>query len=93
MTAGDRYRYRCRWHGDGGRCPGIQAFPGVREVPELCSAHLTALEPWIATRAALRSAQPQQWVDWMRRKAEDMQEFPWLYGGRGRHHGNTGGTP
>jgi hypothetical protein len=38
---------QCCWHSDRppGRCPNPQAFPDAQDVPELCTAHLHALEP------------------------------------------------
>lgn len=64
--------YRCRWHMDGspGRCPNPQAFPGTQDVPELCMAHLQALEPWIASRAAQRTGTAPEWIAWARRQSE-----------------------
>lgn len=51
---------------------------------------MTATRPTVVT-AAYAAAITE--ADWMRRKAEGMQDLPWLLGGRGRRHGNTGGTP
>lgn len=55
-------RHQCRWHAGPGRCPQPQAFPGIQHVPELRSAHLTALEPWIAARAVQRHGQGAEWI-------------------------------
>jgi hypothetical protein len=62
-------RHRCRWHTESpaGRCPNPQAFPGAQDVPELCMAHLHALEPWIASRPAQRADSAPAWIDWARR--------------------------
>ena len=63
MTAVDGSR--CRWHTDGptGRCPNVQQFPGMRDVPPFCASHLGALEGWIAARAAQRGAGAGQWIE------------------------------
>jgi hypothetical protein len=59
---------RCRWHTDGGRCTGIVAAPNVAGVPELCPAHLAAIEPWARTRAA-QGATAEHWIAHMRHRA------------------------
>jgi hypothetical protein len=80
MTADDRHR--CRWHRDGGRCPHVQAFPGVPEVPELCVSHLHALDPWITRRAGLRAAGADAWIRWARDRAEDTEHVRRMLGER-----------
>lgn len=71
--------HRCRWHAPGGRCPGPRAFPGER-MPPFCIRHLAELEPWVAARATLRSAEAPQWIEWARRKAADMQTIRQMLG-------------
>jgi len=75
---------RCRWHVDGpGRCPNVQQFPGMRDVPPFCAAHLGALEPWVAARAAQRAGSAPDWIAWARRRAEDAdRDMRMVLGGR-----------
>ena len=80
MAAHDRHR--CRWHNDNGHCPNPRAFPGVPEVPELCTSHLAALEPWVTRRASHRAAEGQAWITWIARKAEETQDARRLLGDR-----------
>lgn len=63
---------RCRWHLDTGRCPGTVAAPGAAEVPELCPAHLAAIEPWARTRAQGGTA--DTWIAWAARRARDNED-------------------
>jgi hypothetical protein len=65
----------CRWHEDpNGRCADPLAFPGVTEVPELCTRHLNALEPWIRLRVAARKADGKEWAAWAARRAAEADE-------------------
>jgi len=61
---------QCRWHLDSGRCPATAAAPGVPGVPELCPAHLTAIEPWARRRTA-PGGTAEGWIDYMRRRADE----------------------
>lgn len=59
MTTADS----CRWHQDRrGRCAGPLAFPGVPEVPELCTWHLDALESGVRLRVAALGAGGDEWI-------------------------------
>lgn len=82
MTADDRHR--CRWHTNGpsGRCPNPEAFPRVEEVPQLCTIHLAALDPWITARASLHASDAAGWIDWARRRAEETQDIRRMLGER-----------
>lgn len=60
---------RCRWHDNPGRCPEPLAFPGVAEVPELCSRHILALEPWIRSRSR-QPSDAEAWIALMARKSQ-----------------------
>lgn len=82
MTAGNRVR--CRWHTDSphGRCPNPQQFPGVQGAPPFCDLHLGELEPWVRSRAAQPGAEARDWIEWARRKAQDVQSVRRLLVGR-----------
>ena len=55
------------------RVDAAQQHAGTRGVPELCTEHLAALEPWIAARALQRGAGAQAWIAWARRRAQEVQ--------------------
>jgi hypothetical protein len=52
------------------RCHGPVAFPGLApQAPELCTRHISFLEPWIAARAR-QPADAEAWIAHMARKSE-----------------------
>lgn len=69
MTAGS-----CRWHEDAGRCGNPVAFPGVAEVPEMCTYHIHSLEPWIRSRVAARRVDGAEWGAWGARRAAQAEQ-------------------
>jgi hypothetical protein len=82
--AASGYLHRCRWTSDGpaGRCAAEQAFPGVRDVPPFCAGHIAELDRWVASRAAQQACTAPAWIEWARRRAEDVRAFRRLLGER-----------
>lgn len=75
---------RCGWHDDrrDARCADPQASPGAKDTPPFCARHLSALEPWIASRAAQQASSAPAWIEWAARRAADVQALRQMLGDR-----------